>query len=104
MAKNGTNRGGYTSANKYTREKMNFVDPRTLQIERQVAQNHTNHRTTSQRLHRVLCIVFSFMCVAEHASALVVCAKRRIRKTILLSETDRQTKTDKLLRYHRHDY
>lgn len=32
------------------------------------------------------------MCVAQHASALVVCGKRRTRKTIVLSarQTDRQ--------------
>ena len=30
------------------------------------------------------------MCVAKHASALVVCGKRRTRKIIVLSATDRQ--------------
>ena len=41
--------------------------------------------------YRVLCIVFFFMCVAKHASALVVCGKRRTRKTINLSarQTDK---------------
>jgi len=55
----------------------------TLQIEAREAQNHTNHRTTSQRLYRGLCIVFFFMCVGKRACASVVCGKRRMGKTIV---------------------
>lgn len=66
----------------------------TLQFDAREAQSHTNHGTTSKRLHRVLCIVFFSMCVANRACALVVCGKRRTRKTIVLSA--RQTDNKRL--------
>jgi len=66
---------------------------RTLLIDAREALNHTNHGTTSQRLHRILCIVFFSRCIAKCVYALMVCGRRRSRKTIVLSA--RQTRTDK---------